>query len=150
MTPGVDTYITAAEADGIISSYMLSTDSRLVAWTGLSSGDKEVYLRHALTWIEGLPLTGRKMDPDQTLQFPRDYHAAVPDAVKQAQALEAASTIGMIEQLDKRAQLRAQGIMSFSAGKINETYGAISVYGLFSPQAERLLRRYIMGGVPFV
>jgi hypothetical protein len=149
MTPGVDTYITAAEADEIISGLMLSTDARRVAWNALSTGDKEVYLRHALMWIDGMPLQGRKRDTGQPLQFPRHTHDTVPAAVKQAQALEAAASIGMIEQMAKRAQLRAQGIMSFSAGKLHETYGAVSAYGLFSPQAERLLRPYMLGGVPF-
>jgi len=149
MTPGVDTYITAAEADGIIGSMMLSTDSRRIAWAALTTGDKEVYLLQAAMWIDALPLTGRKLEIDQIMQFPRDFQDVVPGAVKQAQALEAVASIGMIEEMAKRNQLRAQGITSFSAGKLSEQYGGGSAFGLFSPQAERLLRRYLLGGVPF-
>lgn len=150
LTVGTDTYITIAEADIIINGRLLSTDAQSVAWAALSDGDKEVYLWHAITWIETLPFSGGKYDYEQPLQFPRDYNSsgAVPEAVRQAQALEAAASVGMLEQIDKRAQLRAQGIMHFSAGKLSETYGPVSEFGLISLQAHRLLRRYTLGGVP--
>ncbi|MGE5494611.1 MAG: DnaT-like ssDNA-binding protein [Burkholderiales bacterium] len=151
MTVGEDTYITVAEADEIISGLLLSADTQRIAWEALSDGDKEVYLRHALAWIETLPFTGAAYDINQTLQFPRDYNVSgeVPAAVKQAQALEAAASVGMLEQIDKRAQLRAQGITHFTAGQLSESYGPVSQFGLLSLQAHRLLRRYTLGGVPF-
>jgi hypothetical protein len=149
MTPGVDTYITAAEADTIISIRLVSVDSRRKAWEALSTADKEVYLREALDWIEGLPLSGRKAVDGQPLQFPRYGQDAVPTAVQAAQALEAAGSVGKPEEIAKRAQLRAMGITSWSAGKISETYGAVSAHSAMNPAAGRLMRPYMLGGVPF-
>ncbi len=151
LTVGTDTYITIAEADAIINGLLLSTDAKRAAWAALSDADKEVYLRHAALWIETLPYTGGLYDDTQALQFPRDYNTGgvVPEAVKQAQALEAAASVGKLEEVEKRYELRAQGITHFSAGKLSETYGPVSQFGLFSLQAHRLLRRYTLGGVPF-
>lgn len=149
MTPGVDTYITVAEADAIITSRMVSADSRRKAWEALSIADKEVYLRHALDHIDSLPLQGRKRDSGQPLQFPRHTHGAVPDDVKAAQALEAAASVGKLAAIEKRAELRAMGVTSWSAGKISETYGAVPANGFLNPAAGRLMRRYLLGGVPF-
>lgn len=151
MTVGIDTYITAAEADTLINGLLLSTDAQGKAWAALSQGDKEVYLQQALLIIETLPFTGQKSDVDQVLQFPRDHnYGSVPDAVKKAQALEACAMIGNLEEAAKRYQLRTMGISAFNAGSVSETYGGASNYGLFSMQAGQLLRKYIRGGVPIV
>jgi hypothetical protein len=151
MTVGTDTYVTAAEADAIITAWLPSSDAQRAAWAALSTADKEAYLLQAAAWIEGLPFSGCIYSLDQQMQFPRDYNdtGEVPDAVKKAQALEAAASVGMTAQAAKRAQLRAMGVTSFSAGSLSETYGALSGNGLFSPMAAQLLRRYQMGGVPF-
>ena len=150
LTVGEDTYITTTEADEFINGLLLSTDAQRVAWAALSTGDKEVYLRESMMQIDVLPFTGCKYYINQTLQFPRDYiDNVVPLAVKQAQALEAAASVGMLPEIEKRAQLRAQGIMQFSAGKLSESYRPVSEFGLFSLKAHRLLRQYTLGGVPF-
>lgn len=148
-------YVTAAEADAIISGYLLSTDPQRIAWTALSTADKEAYLNQALLRIESLAYIGRKAEDDQPLQFPRkwrtEWQTAPPEAVKEAQALEACASVGMTEEAEKRAQLKAQGITSFSAGSLSETYGnvAIGVNRIYSQIARELLKPYLLGAVPF-
>lgn len=149
MTVGTDTYITAAEANEIISTLLLSTDAQRVAWLALPDGDRDVYLLQAMMRIETIPFNGRKYDRNQALQFPRWDVPVVPTAIKHAQALEAAASIGMTKEAAHRAQLRAMGITSFSAGRISERYGSVCANNLYSLQTMQMLRRYVLGGVPF-
>lgn len=148
MTPGIDTYITVAQADEILGKLLLSTDAQRIAWTGLSDGDKEVYLRQAMTRLEAQVYSGAA-SADKPLQFPRRGQTEVPGAVMYAQAVEAAAAIGLTAEAAKRAQLRAMGIQTFSAGRISESYNNVPPNALYSLQAAQLLRPYVAGGVPF-
>lgn len=144
-------YITAEEADTVIAGLMLSADARRAAWEALTAADKEICLEQALLRIEAVPYRGRKAAEGQTLQFPRAGQDGVPAAVKLAQAMEACAGLGMAEEAAKRAQLRAQGIRSFSAGKLSETYdsGGTGALGtLYSAEAQRLLKPFVLGVAP--
>jgi hypothetical protein len=149
MTVGQDTYITLEEAEEIIAGYLLSSDAPRMAWDALSDADKGVHLKQGLIRIDAQIFTGRKAEKDQALQFPRYGKTAVPQSVKIAQALEACTGIGISAEAEKRAQLQAQGIQSFSAGSLSETYVQNTQTPLFSTVAQRLLRPFITGGVPF-
>lgn len=149
MTVGEDTYITVDEANEIISGYFLSDDAQRTAWDALSSADKEVYLRQSLLRIDAQIFSGRKAGTDQALQFPRYGKTSVPQSVKIAQALEACAGIGIAAEAEKRAQLQAQGVQSFTAGSLSETYVEGTSSPLFSCIAAKMLRPFIAGGVPF-
>lgn len=149
MTVGQDTYITLAEAEETIAAYLLSDDLQRTAWSALSDADKEIYLKRALQRIDAQVFTGRKANADQPLQFPRYGKTTVPASVKFAQALEACAEIGISREAEKREQMQAMGIQSFSAGNISETYARPVEGMLFSGVARRLLRPYLAGGVPF-
>lgn len=144
-------YVTAAEADSIIADYYPASHKWRTAWEGLSAADKNAYLNKALAKLESIAYIGRKADPNQPLQFPRLGQPAVPEYVKQAQALEACASVSMADAADQRAQLQAQGITSFSAGNLAETYGktASGAGKLFSLLARELLEPYVLGVVPF-
>ena len=143
-------YVAVAEADAIITTYLISTDPQRVAWMALSESDKSAYLNQALLKLENIAYVGRKADPTQVLQFPRRGQM-LPEAVKNAQALEACASVGMSGEADMRAQLQAQGITSFSAGSLSESYGKISTGAgaLFSRLARDLLKPYLLGVAPF-
>lgn len=144
-------YVTAAEADTVIAGLMLFADARRTAWEALTAADKEICLAQALNRIEALTYRGGKASAGQTLQFPRAGQDGVPAAVKQAQAMEACAGLGMAEEAAKRAQLRAQGIRSFSAGKLSETYetgGTGALGSLYSAEAQRLLKPFVLGVAP--
>lgn len=71
ITVGTDTYVTVAEADAYLADYYVSANTQLVAWSALSDGDKEIYLRNATRSLERLFFIGRKYLDTQTLSFPR-------------------------------------------------------------------------------
>lgn len=144
-------YITVAEADIIIADYFPAFHKWRTAWEALTAADKNGYLNQALAKLESIAYIGRKANPKQPLQFPRKGQDGIPEGVKQAQAIEACATVSMAGAADQRAQLQAQGITSFSAGNLSETYGktASGAGKLFSILARELLQPYLLGVVPF-
>ena len=118
--------------------------------------------------IDALPLRGVKYltDGTQDHQFPRQYRegydmdeltgeAEVPQQVKDACCEEALALY--LEQAGggaSRAALQEAGVQSYQIpGIISETFRAgagSSRYGLRSPDAYRLLSRYIARSVPII
>ncbi|MEM5780439.1 MAG: hypothetical protein AAGU02_04765, partial [Lawsonibacter sp.] len=60
--PGVNSYITVAEADALISGRHRGTDPGRLRWEGLSEEDKEVLLLTACEELEALPFQGIKKE----------------------------------------------------------------------------------------
>lgn len=150
----IPVYLTPAEATKIIDQTLPSTNPYRIAWNKLEDDDKEAYLREATTVIDSLRLRGTKADLAQTLAFPRDSQADVPDDVKTACALEACTVGAIGADVLKRNELQAMGIKSFTAGKISETYAdniSVSRGGIdafMNATAKHLLRKYLAGVVP--
>jgi hypothetical protein len=116
---------------------------------------------------------GVKAVTTQTLQFPRALYVddaynrnigltidnvhgegwyvetAVAQAVKEACCEEAIAILKAGADANKRAELQAQGVKSYSVGNLSETFTGQSISGqkLLSLEAKDLLRPYI-GGVP--
>lgn len=64
-------YLTAAEADSIIASLLISTDARRVALAALSGGDKALMLANATRDIDACRWRGECDDHEQRLMWPR-------------------------------------------------------------------------------
>lgn len=161
---GTDTYISQTDCSTYLASVYLSTDAKLIAWTALSSADKDTALRKAAKMIDRQPLVGYKSITTQTMEFPRilyteggsyDYNLlqydewydpqTVPTAVKNAQC-EIALEIGQgTSNNTERMDLRRQGVKSFSLGKLSESYGG-AINSLLSEEARQLLLPYTGGG----
>lgn len=162
---GTDTYISQTDATAYVTSRYTSASPERVAWTALSSDDKDILLRQACASIDQQVFAGIRASQAQTLEFPRailvtslaylpvgyswlssDYmvQTAVPTVVTQAQVEEA---LALAVGVPKRLQLRRQGVKSFRLGNLSESYGG-GLSGLVSSKAVTLLRAYLAGSVP--
>jgi hypothetical protein len=171
---GTDTYISVANASVYVTNNYISTDSKRVAWFTLTDADKEIFLKKATKKIDRQRLRGIKAIFTQTLAFPRaieteHYNAEyyknisiinysgyvvepeVSQIVKDAEVEEALSIMQDNNMSNKRAELQAQGVKSFSLGSLSETYvvtGASNTETqLLSNEAKELLRYYLLGAV---
>lgn len=144
MTP----YITVQEGDEFISSLLPSLDPERTAWMQLSEADKAVYITQAMLRIEALPYSGTAAVEGQANMFPRYGQDAVPEAVQQALAMEACAIPAVYAEAQERTRLQAQGVQSFSVGKLSESYGYAGGKQLYSGIARYLLEPYLVGGVP--
>lgn len=149
----MNSYITPEEALDYARALLPSSDASRQALEALELPDISAYLYRAMSVVESLKYKGGKTHPCQETQFPRFGSQDVPEAVKQAQALEACALSLSGHSADKRAQLQAQGVKSFSAGSLSESYELGSrgnaAGGLMSDFARRLLTPYLLGVVPF-
>lgn len=155
ITVGTNSYVTIAEADEYFQDKLYSTD-----WNEASESTKEKALKTAAKKIDSQRLRGRKVETSQILEFPRSIYSQfekylvsqteVPQAVKDAQCEEAFALISMGENANKRAQLQALGVKSFSIGKLSETFVSNSSKGnkLLSMEAIQFLSPYLAGRVP--
>ena len=146
ITVGVDGYITALEADELISS--CHKDSLAENWLTLSTEDKEAYIRSATYRIDCLPIGGFKHSAKQQLQFPRGMSSDIPHIVKLATAEEALSATD--EQLLKRIALQQQGVESVTLGSASESYNGNAIIKntpLLSQTAYNYMQQYIVGSV---
>lgn len=157
---GVDSYVTSVEADAYVQSHYLSTDAQLTEWTSASDSNKEVLLRRAALYIDALPLQGVKADVEQTMSFPRitnllNTSTAIPEEVKSAQVEQALYFLGSATSkisATSRAEMRRQGVKSFSLGDLSETYETATLSDSYSAvnecpkQTLVLMAKWITGG----
>lgn len=143
-------YINVAEADSILADMLPTDNAGLAAWNALSEGNKNAYLVRAMLSIDSLPYRGSRAAVGQQEAFPRAGQAEVPEAVKQAQALEACALVSASSDADVRQQMQAQGVKSFSLGSLSESYEHVGGPVLLSGMARALLRPYVTGVVPIV
>lgn len=161
--PPEDSYVAEATAleyftDDPRATAFIAQESTALAW----------YLTRATKAIDALTLRGTKYltDGTQALQFPRQYRegydqdestgeAEVPQQVKDACCEEALARY--LEQAGSgasRAALQEAGVQSYQIpGIISETFrpGAGQARGgLRSPEAYRLLSRFIARSVPII
>ena len=99
MTANVDTYVTVAEADKIVSETYPPASPLMVSWAVLMTSEKERFLAVALERLENLSYKGDRAYYFQPLQFPRitrgipaNFHDA-PTEVKRAQAVWASEIV---------------------------------------------------------
>ena len=164
VTVGTDTYITQADATTYIAAYHATTEASVIAWTALTSDNKDAKLRKATQNLDRIPMVGIKSVETQTLEFPRaiwtdnsfytsvrsNYfpsdnwyvQTSVPTDVTYAQVeIALALSVGVSE----REQMQRDGVKSFSLGKLSESYG--SGKSNFIPyEAKELLKQYMLGG----
>jgi hypothetical protein len=164
-----NSYVTAEEAETYFGERL-----RTEAWDDAPDADQEKALLMACRHIEACRLDVNRRPPGtglaildplsplsatQRLSFPRqrdldqDGDHAVPQPVKDAQCEEALALLSQGGDAERRRQLQAQGVRSFSVDGLSETYDAsgasgASQYPLVSQEAMQLLLPYMrMGAV---
>lgn len=149
LTVGQDSYITESQASNMLSYLIPGKSVPSVAWKASTPNDREACIRMAMGKIESKKYSGRKQSPDQALSFPRHTQDTVPEAVKQAVVLEAASLCATMSNDEfMRAQaMQAQGIASYSveAFSISFESTAKSARDDLCPEAQRLVKPYLLG-----
>lgn len=143
-------YITTAEADATVAAIIPSTDPERTTWEGLETADKVIFVDRAMLKIETLRFSGVAAVSFQETAFPRRGQTEVPDEVKQAVALEAAAIATYGEEAAQRERIQAQGITSFKAGNLSESYERRARVTLLSSTASYLLTPFLAGVVPCV
>jgi len=142
-------YVTIDEADAYITAEYPADDPAREMWDLCDESDKDIRLVSACGKLDTLPFTGAATSPEQSLMWPRNGSEVVPAAIKHAQIEIALFYLrpGLRER-QMRADLRAQGIKSFSLGDLSETYEDTVSGWIFLDDAKinSLLIRYIDGG----
>ena len=169
-TPFTDSYIeTDAELEALIGA---DPRAAAIALKALAAASQEWYCQEATRRIDALPRRGTKYDidvvagvPDQPRAFPRiidgitcDWNsstslAIVPAEVKRACMEEAIALYSYHSSpsAGKRQELQAQGVTSYSIGKLSETFGGTPAnrsYGILSQEAYRYMSKYVARSVP--
>lgn len=173
ITVGENSYISIVDATTYVTTNYISTDSKRLGWLALTDADKEIFLKKATKKIDRQKIRGIKAVYQQTLEFPRaiesDFYRAeyyqnititnysgymveteVAQIVKEAEVEEALAMMIDAGMSNKRAELQAQGVKSFSLGNLSETYAVSSSSSetkLLSVEANDLLRYYLLGTV---
>ena len=148
LSVGTDSYVTLNEANDLVTSYFLSSDTARIAWNNASDSDREVALRKSCKAIDKIrDFVGRRKYTRQTLEFPRvktvvagvgylpfvmqntdnwidssvNGNDGLADA-KLAQAINAAYCISMNGLRNSQMERNITGLTSKKAGPIAESY----------------------------
>ena len=147
MTP----YATVRKSDAIINALLTFSAPERLAWEQLAHNDKNVLLRQAMQRIESLKYAGRTAENYQERAFPREGQKDIPRVVCAALALDAAhlAWLATDKEAAQRKQLQAQGVKSFSIGKLSESYADTKKVDVVCKEAMQLLQPYLLGGARF-
>lgn len=168
ITVGTNSYISLADAKTYFSTRLYAD-----AWTAADDDTKSSALIMATRKIDRQKFNGQKANYDQTLKFPRAFYLGqrynrkfgltidnvrgagwyveteVSNDVIYAVCEEAAAILRIGAAANKRAELQAQGVTSFSLGSLSENYGPGSKgEKILSVEAREYLSSYLAGVVP--
>ena len=142
----MDAYATVEYADEYLGGLMGAG-----AWASASPAEKEKALATATVRIDALAAVGggfrgRKADPYQTLEFPREGESEPPEAVRRACCHEALAILELAKDTaaQRRVGARRQGVTAVTIGDVSESYSATTVasFTLSSELALSLLLPY--------
>lgn len=160
ITVGTNCYISLSDAKTLLGNELYG----ITGWTNASDTVKEKALILATRNIDKLKFKGRKVDINQTLQFPRfmetklydDFftelaQVEIGDILEMATALEAAAILEQGNNTDQRQELINSGVTSMSIGNISESYSSSrGTVKLLSSEAQALLNKYTIKQVQVI
>lgn len=115
MTVGIDTYVDVAKADETVRLLLRPYDEFRIFWSVLSDEEKKSYLMRSTQQIDSLAYPGRKSNPLQRLQFPRNCEKELSSAVLHAVVYNALGL--MNEELKATAEKQMQTFKSLGVIK---------------------------------
>lgn len=146
ITKYVDSYVTIDEANQYFSSVLNSDE-----WDAADDIKKEKALKMATRQIDRLPFAGRKLDINQSLEFPRTttntaFTDGIPNSIAYATCEQA---LFLLKGGSKRQELQQQGVKSYSLGDLSETFSdnLSPAEKTICPEALSYLRRFLLGSV---
>lgn len=141
-----NSYVTVEEADAYFDC-TLNIDE----WNKYDTSTKEKALITATRQIDRLPLSSRKLDLYQNLEFPRvdtalPFTDGIPQAVMYAVCEQA---LFLLKGGSKRQELQKQGVKSYSLGDLSETFAdnLSPAEKTICPEALAYLRKFMLGSV---
>lgn len=147
---GTNAYVDVAAASGYLAG-RLYTD----AWDNADETQRQTALIMATRAIDRLTLTGRPVDLEQPLAFPRkgrDWEQdGIPQGVQDATCEEALAILDRGNS--ERRRMQADGLTSFQIGTLSEVYAtgqsgrSLVPHGLISIEARELIRPFVAGSV---
>lgn len=168
---GVNSYVTCEEATQYVKTYFPEKSYLYTSWLALTVHDQNVALMRSTLALERLMYSGKKVDENQVLSFPRKYigkvQTDVPQDIKYAQ-IENAVYIGCTDSDSAEAiaddafykSLRDKGITSYTMGSLSESFGNTAVMAgispsspeviLISPNAKALVQKYLIKGANII
>lgn len=116
---GVNSYFDIAEADTIVHSKFLSTNKLRKLWDELNNEDKIILIisAHEQYDSDQMLYKGKKVNNEQSLQFPRYIHNEVvecPEVIKTGLIIQ--SLYDISESFNEELELKDSGIKSFADG----------------------------------
>lgn len=142
----VNSYVSVPEADAYFDSTLQSEE-----WNKYDTTTKEKALITATRQIDRLPFAGRKLDINQSLEFPRTttnlpFTDGIPDAIAYATCEQA---LFLLKGGSKRQELQQQGVKSYTLGDLSETFSEnlTDAQKTICPEALSYLRKYMLGSV---
>lgn len=142
----INSYVTVEEADSYFANTLQFED-----WNKYDTSTKEKALITATRQIDRLPFAGRKLDINQSLEFPRTttniaFTDGIPNEITYATCEQA---LFLLQGGSKRQELQKQGVKSYSLGDLSETFAdnLSEAQKTICPEALSYLRRYLLGSV---
>lgn len=142
----VNSYVSVPEADSYFDSTLQSEE-----WNKYDATTKEKALITATRQIDRLPFVGRKLDINQSLEFPRTttnlpFSDGIPDSITYATCEQA---LFLLKGGSKRQELQRQGVKSYSLGDLSETFSEnlTDAQKTICSEALSYLRKYMLGSV---
>lgn len=142
----INSYVTVEEADSYFANTLQFED-----WNKYDTSTKEKALITATRQIDRLPFAGRKLDINQSLEFPRTttnlpFSDGIPDSITYATCEQA---LFLLQGGSKRQELQKQGVKSYSLGDLSETFAdnLSEAQKTICPEALAYLRKFMLGSV---
>lgn len=153
LTVSENSYITVAEADGLIAAHLDKYNGLRLFWDILDEEEKEQYLLRAVEQLETIVYPGRKSRPGQALSFPRAPSVEVPREIRLAQAYNA---LGCLNEDMKEAGKESQslyarfgvhlGVAGASDGAVLNETPVVKRVNLASKKAAQIVNKFVCGG----
>ncbi len=142
----INSYVTVEEADSYFYNTLQSEE-----WNKYDTSTKARALITATRQIDRLPFAGRKLDINQSLEFPRTttniaFTDGIPNEIIYATCEQA---LFLLKGGSKRQELQQQGVKSYSLGDLSETFtdNLSEAQKTICPEALSYLRKYLLGSV---
>lgn len=142
----INSYVTVEEADSYFANTLQFED-----WNQFDTSAKEKALITATRQIDRLPFASRKLDINQSLEFPRTttnlpFSDGIPDSITYATCEQA---LFLLQGGSKRQELQKQGVKSYSLGDLSETFAdnLSPAEKIICPEALAYLRKFMLGSV---
>jgi hypothetical protein len=139
-------YITLAEADGIVVSEYYSDNPHKKLWDSLDDGDKAKILIQGTRDLETLNYIGTRGN-NKWLKWPRFIGGELMTPIEIKRAVIEQGLSGYIRELDDRVRLQELGVTQISIGPSSESYKSNGDIPVINRRVMATINRYILKSI---